>query len=123
MPANFAHKIPDTWSFEKSAGLIVVYATVIWCLAVVGALRNGQVYTTVGSEEKVQYLVNECHIPRSHFLDREVVHANRITCFDAADAASAFRYMQSDKHIGKIVIRIPEDAADLPTATSLATPE
>lgn len=43
MPANFAHKIPDTWSFEKSAGLIVVYATVIWCLAVVGALRNGQV--------------------------------------------------------------------------------
>ncbi|BCR96951.1 uncharacterized protein AKAW2_30270S [Aspergillus luchuensis] len=93
MPANFAHKIPDTWSFEKSAGLIVVYATVIWCLAVVGALRNGQtglvhsacggvglaairfcemrgaqVYTTVGSEEKVQYLVNECHIPRSRIL-------------------------------------------------------
>ncbi|BCR96952.1 uncharacterized protein AKAW2_30271S [Aspergillus luchuensis] len=61
--------------------------------------------------------------PYADFLDREVVHANRITCFDAADAASAFRYMQSDKHIGKIVIRIPEDAADLPTATSLATPE
>ncbi|RAH57989.1 hypothetical protein BO85DRAFT_519879 [Aspergillus piperis CBS 112811] len=61
--------------------------------------------------------------PYADFLDREVVHANRITCFDAADAASAFRYMQSGKHIGKIVIRIPEDAADLPTATSLATPE
>lgn len=57
------------------------------------------------------------------FLDREVVHTNRITCFDAADAPSAFRHLQSGKHIGKIVIRIPEDPANLPTATSLATPE
>lgn len=62
-------------------------------------------------------------MPYADFLDHEVVHANRITGFDAADAASAFRYMQSGKHIGKIVIRIPEDPADLPTATSLATLE
>ena len=62
-------------------------------------------------------------MPYADFLDREVVHTNRITCFDAADAASAFRYMQSGNHIGKIVIRIPEDPADLPTTTSLATPE
>ncbi|GLB07932.1 hypothetical protein AtubIFM57258_003300 [Aspergillus tubingensis] len=61
--------------------------------------------------------------PYADFLNREVVHASRITCFDAADAASAFRYMQSGKHIGKIVIRMPEDPAGLPTATSLATPE
>ncbi|PWY70601.1 NAD(P)-binding protein [Aspergillus eucalypticola CBS 122712] len=93
MPANFANKIPDTWSFEESAGLMIFYATVIWCFDVVGELRKGQtvlvhsafggvglaaiqfcemrgaqVYATVGSEEKVRYLVNGCHIPRSRIF-------------------------------------------------------
>jgi len=40
-----------------------------------------------------------------------------ITIFDASNIHEAFRYMQKGQHIGKIVIKFPESADDLPTAT------
>jgi hypothetical protein len=39
-----------------------------------------------------------------------------ITVFDAGNIQEAFRYMQKGQHIGKIVIKFPENADDLPTA-------
>jgi hypothetical protein len=41
-----------------------------------------------------------------------------ITAFDAENVHEAFRFMQKGQHIGKIVIRFPENANDLPTAPS-----
>ncbi|KAL3476656.1 fatty acid synthase S-acetyltransferase [Aspergillus californicus] len=42
-----------------------------------------------------------------------------ITMFDAEDVQAAFRYMQSGQHIGKIVVRFPEEATRLPVSTEL----
>ena len=39
-----------------------------------------------------------------------------ITTFEAGNIHEAFRYMQKGQHIGKIVIKFPEDPDDLPTA-------
>lgn len=43
-----------------------------------------------------------------------------VTCFDAADVPAAFRHMQTGKHIGKILVRIPEDLNTLPTRDTRA---
>jgi NAD(P)-dependent dehydrogenase (short-subunit alcohol dehydrogenase family)/aryl carrier-like protein len=37
--------------------------------------------------------------------------------FDAGDAAAAFRHLQNGDHIGKAVLRIPEDASNLATTS------
>ncbi|KNG90606.1 putative polyketide synthase [Aspergillus nomiae NRRL 13137] len=39
-----------------------------------------------------------------------------VTVFDAADVAKAFRYMQSGQHMGKIVVKMPDDPSTLPVA-------
>ncbi|KAL4866957.1 hypothetical protein BDV12DRAFT_210233 [Aspergillus spectabilis] len=39
-----------------------------------------------------------------------------VTCFDAAEVADAFRYMQTGQHIGKILVRMPDDPSVLPTS-------
>ncbi|KAF4231532.1 hypothetical protein CNMCM8980_005228 [Aspergillus fumigatiaffinis] len=39
-----------------------------------------------------------------------------VTVYDAANIAQAFRHMQSGKHIGKLVIRIPDDPSCLPAS-------
>ncbi|KAL4963693.1 type I polyketide synthase [Aspergillus stella-maris] len=38
-----------------------------------------------------------------------------VTCFDASDVAGAFRHMQTGQHIGKILVKMPEDVSKLPT--------
>lgn len=38
------------------------------------------------------------------------------TIYEATDIISAFRYMQTGKHMGKIIIKMPEDPAELPVA-------
>jgi hypothetical protein len=38
-----------------------------------------------------------------------------VSCFDAADVADAFRYMQTGQHMGKIVVRMPDNPSELPT--------
>jgi hypothetical protein len=40
-----------------------------------------------------------------------------ITTFDGAKVEEAFRYMQQGAHIGKIVIRIPQDSNELPVTS------
>ncbi|EGE05508.1 fatty acid synthase S-acetyltransferase [Trichophyton equinum CBS 127.97] len=39
-----------------------------------------------------------------------------IKVYDAADVSEAFRYMQQGTHMGKIVIRIPQDSSAIPLA-------
>ncbi len=43
-----------------------------------------------------------------------------VTCFDASDVPAAFRHMQSGQHIGKILVRMPEDLNTLPTRDTRA---
>jgi hypothetical protein len=43
-----------------------------------------------------------------------------VTCFDASDVPAAFRHMQTGQHIGKILVRMPEDLNTLPTKDTRA---
>lgn len=40
-----------------------------------------------------------------------------VTVFDAMEVEKAFRYMQKDIHIGKVLIKMPEDPATIPAAS------
>ncbi|RDW76877.1 putative Polyketide synthase (JCVI) [Aspergillus mulundensis] len=43
-----------------------------------------------------------------------------VSCFAAADVADAFRYMQIGQHMGKILVRMPDDLSELPTKDTRA---
>ncbi|KAI9375916.1 hypothetical protein BJX61DRAFT_539371 [Aspergillus egyptiacus] len=43
-----------------------------------------------------------------------------VTCFEASEVAAAFRHMQSGQHIGKILVRMPDNASDLPAKETRA---
>ncbi|KAG7414885.1 Highly reducing polyketide synthase FUM1 [Fusarium oxysporum f. sp. raphani] len=88
-------KIPSQLAFEDAATMPCVYATIVHSLLDVGGLRSGQsvlihsacggigiaalnlcrniegleIYTTVGNEEKVQYLVDNFGLPRSRIFN------------------------------------------------------
>ncbi|KAI1126023.1 putative polyketide synthase [Nemania abortiva] len=93
VPGFSCAKIPDTVDFQEAASLLVPYVTAIHSLINVGGLVKGQsvlihsacggvglaavqvaqmlqaeVYTSVSSEEKVQFLINEFGIPRSRIF-------------------------------------------------------
>lgn len=40
-----------------------------------------------------------------------------IKVFEAADVQEPFRYMQKGQHLGKIIVRLPENPDDLPSET------
>ncbi|KAJ5629451.1 Acyl transferase/acyl hydrolase/lysophospholipase [Penicillium herquei] len=93
IPRKRCCKIPDECSMVDGAGILVVYSTVFYSLIHVASLREGQtilihsacggvglaaiqvcrqigavIYATVGSEEKVEYLVEYWGIPRNHIF-------------------------------------------------------
>ncbi|OCL02964.1 putative polyketide synthase [Glonium stellatum] len=93
LPAPLAVKIPDSLSLEDAATMPACFATVIESLLNVGRLEKGQsvlihsaaggvghaaiqicrmigaeIYATVGTEEKVQYLISNFSIPRDHIF-------------------------------------------------------
>ncbi|KAL4814485.1 hypothetical protein BDW67DRAFT_186683 [Aspergillus spinulosporus] len=43
-----------------------------------------------------------------------------VSCFAATDVADAFRYMQTGQHMGKIVVRMPDNPSELPTSDTRA---
>lgn len=238
VPAVSCQPVPEQMSLEDAATISCIYATAIYCLITMGNLRKGQsvlihsacggvglaaiqvfrmigaeIYTTVGTSEKVNYLTDTVGIPADHIFDSrstsflqgvlkktngrgvdlvlnslsgELLHAswkcvakfgkmveigkrdfmghgkldmdgflgNRsfigvdlsvighenqealgglveqltgyfqqgkltpirpvFVFFDAVDVVKAFRHMQTGQHIGKIVVRIPEDPNTLP---------
>lgn len=97
-------KIPDDMSFSIAAGLPVIYATVIYSLTNVGRLVSGErilihsaaggvgqaaiqyakaigaeVFATVSSTDKVEFLMKEYGIPKSHiFSSRNMSFVNGI---------------------------------------------
>jgi NADPH:quinone reductase-like Zn-dependent oxidoreductase/2-polyprenyl-3-methyl-5-hydroxy-6-metoxy-1,4-benzoquinol methylase len=87
-------KLPDAMSFEDGATLPAVYCTAIYCLLDTGRLKKGmsvlihsaaggvgiaaiqiakmvsaEIYCTVSSEEKIQYLMTQFDIPRDHIYN------------------------------------------------------
>ncbi|KAF5025548.1 hypothetical protein F66182_2356 [Fusarium sp. NRRL 66182] len=87
-------KIPDSLSFVDGASLGLVFSTAIYSLIDIGRLEKGKsvlihsgaggvgqaaiqiaqmigadVYTTVGNEEKVKYLMETFNLPREHIFD------------------------------------------------------
>ncbi|KAI1760054.1 hypothetical protein GGR53DRAFT_106147 [Hypoxylon sp. FL1150] len=92
-PAEIVMKIPDNLTFEAAATIPVCFGTVIYSLMDIGRLEKGQsvlihsacggvglaalqlskmlgaeIYATVGSEKKVEYLASSYEIPRSHIF-------------------------------------------------------
>ncbi|PLB37997.1 ketoacyl-synt-domain-containing protein [Aspergillus candidus] len=86
-------RIPENWSLEDGATVPAVYSTIVYCLDFVGRLKAGQsvlihsacggvglaavqlcrlrgaeVYVTVGTADKVEYLVNTYQISRSRIF-------------------------------------------------------
>ncbi|KAI1333951.1 acyl transferase domain-containing protein [Xylariaceae sp. FL0016] len=244
LPADLVARAPATVSDEDAAGLIIPYATVLWSFLEKAHLKAGQavlihsaaggvgiaaihiarwigadIYCTVGSQAKVEFLMNELGVPRERIfqshddsfvtdvmrstnglgvdvvlnsLSGELLHAswscvavhgcmvdigkrdflgrgrlamnpfvgNRAffgvdlatmiieakyrlvpylrqsielveagiaavlhptTAFEADRVQDAFRYMQKGVHMGRIVVRMPEDPLSLPLA--LPTPK
>ncbi|CAG9990503.1 unnamed protein product [Clonostachys byssicola] len=98
------HKLPDNLSFADGATMVIVFLTAIYALIHVGRLHKGmsvlihsgcggvglasiqiahmlgaQVYTTVGSEEKVNYLMRAFGLPRNRiFSSRDESFAHDI---------------------------------------------
>ncbi|CAI6083821.1 unnamed protein product [Clonostachys chloroleuca] len=87
------HKLPDNLSFADGATMVIVFLTAIYALIHTGRLQKGmsvlihsgcggvglasiqiahmlgaQVYTTVGSEEKVNYLMKAFGLPRNRIF-------------------------------------------------------
>ncbi|KAE8140176.1 hypothetical protein BDV38DRAFT_280173 [Aspergillus pseudotamarii] len=91
---NFCVKIPSGLSFEDAATMPCVFATVIYSIFHIGNLKRGQsilihsacggiglatislarmagaeIYTTVGNEEKVKFLMDNLGIPRNRIFN------------------------------------------------------
>lgn len=57
-----------------------------------------------------------------HYLKGDLKPITPITTFDAENIKEAFEYMQTGSHIGKIVIKFPQDDV-LPLAATIPLPE
>ncbi|KAI0176547.1 hypothetical protein GGR52DRAFT_571510 [Hypoxylon sp. FL1284] len=93
-PAEVAMKIPDSLSFEAAATIPICFSTVLYSLIDIGRLEQGQsilihsacggvglaalqvskmlgieIFATVGSDRKVEYLVKNYGIPRSRIFN------------------------------------------------------
>ena len=102
VPKQSILQVPKAWSLEQAATVPVVYATVLYALVIRGHIRKGEkvlvhsgsggigqaaitvalgynceVFTTVGTEDKKQFLLNKFpkltadHISNSHDLSFE----------------------------------------------------
>ncbi|KAK1139769.1 Type I Iterative Polyketide synthase (PKS) [Aspergillus melleus] len=94
VPAHACSELPATMSLDDAAGIMVVFNTVMYSLTEVGRLRKGQsiliqaacggvglaavqlcqtigaeIYCTVGSEKKAQYLIETFGIPRHRIFN------------------------------------------------------
>ncbi|KAI1209352.1 fatty acid synthase S-acetyltransferase [Annulohypoxylon truncatum] len=90
----FCAKIPDRLSFDEAASMLMPYVTAIHSLINVGCLEKGQsvlihsacggvglaaiqisqmlgadIYATVGNDEKVQFLMDNYHLPRNKIFN------------------------------------------------------
>ncbi|TID06330.1 Compactin diketide synthase mokB [Colletotrichum higginsianum] len=68
-PADLVERISDDITFAEAATIPVVFSTVIESLINIGQLEKGQIYATVGSEAKAQYLVETFGIARDHIFN------------------------------------------------------
>ncbi|KAI9374619.1 ketoacyl-synt-domain-containing protein [Aspergillus egyptiacus] len=93
VPGDFCYPVPSDMSLEEAATLPIAYASAIYSLLHLAQLQKGQsvlihsgcgavgqaaihicqllhatVYVTVGTELKVQYLMDEFQLPRSHIF-------------------------------------------------------
>ncbi|KAJ5631672.1 fatty acid synthase S-acetyltransferase [Penicillium longicatenatum] len=216
VPSFCCLHIPPKLSLEDAATVPVVFSTVIYTLNTLGGLRKGQsvlihsaaggvglaaiqlcqllgaeIYATVGSDAKAQYLIDKYQIPRHRIfnsrnpsfkdgvlgetngkgvdivlnsLSGESLHASwecvaeqgkmleigkrdmmghgklnmnpfsetmgsyldqgalkpiePKNVFEATDAQAAFRLMQTGQHMGKIVIKIPENLDQIPASVT-----
>lgn len=94
IPSQFAVRIPDTINFQGAATMPIVYCTVIHAVVNNGGLKRGQsiliqsacggvglaaiqiskmlgleIFATVGSEEKIQYLIDNYQIQRHRIFN------------------------------------------------------
>ncbi|KAL4899855.1 hypothetical protein BDW74DRAFT_188874 [Aspergillus multicolor] len=81
------------------------------------ATLNSAAELYVGHPSSRNLLTPDSSVPVKKGL---VGSVSPISCFAAADVADAFRYMQTGQHMGKIVVRIPDDLGELPTKDTQA---
>lgn len=108
LKANNVTRIPETLAFDEAATMTLAYGTALYALVDKGGLRKGQtvlihaasggvgqaaiqvcqmvgaeIYVTVGSEEKVQYLQENYNVPRAR-----IFHSRSASFYDDVMAAT-----------------------------------
>ncbi|QVM13747.1 hypothetical protein D8B26_008378 [Coccidioides posadasii str. Silveira] len=98
----------------------------------VAQMLEAELYVTVGSDEKVKYLMDHCHIPRKtgsltpkrihiaralifsilDFYNKGFISPLPITIFPAAQTQDAFRFMEKGQHIGRLGVSIKNAGGD-----------
>ncbi|GLA23998.1 type I Iterative Polyketide synthase (PKS) [Aspergillus niger] len=68
LSATFCRKIPADLALDDAATMGSVYMTAWYCLCHLGRLQNGDIFATVGNEDKAMYLIEEFGIPRNHIF-------------------------------------------------------
>ncbi|KAJ5989668.1 Acyl transferase/acyl hydrolase/lysophospholipase [Penicillium waksmanii] len=84
VPEDVCEKIPGGLSFEDAATMPCVFATALYSIFDVGNLQKGQmigaeIFTTVGNDEKVNFLMQNFGLPRNRiFTSRDTSFVNDI---------------------------------------------
>ncbi|KAB2572374.1 Reducing polyketide synthase rdc5 [Lasiodiplodia theobromae] len=73
------HRLPSWLSFQDAATITLVYSTSMHALLDLGGLRKGQIYATVGTDEKRRFLTEQFGVPSDHiFSSRTPEFATKI---------------------------------------------
>lgn len=84
--------------------------------------------TFLGGEASRFMATHKCRVARllelllEHYLKGDLKPITPITTFDAENIEEAFKYMQKGSHIGKVVIKFPQEDT-LPLAPTIPLPE
>ncbi|KAL8718942.1 MAG: hypothetical protein Q9225_003986 [Loekoesia sp. 1 TL-2023] len=74
-PIQGVHALPDSMSFEDAAKLPCVWLVVLYCLMDVCQVRSGQIFATVGTQEKRDFLI------KHHGIHPHRIYDSRSTSF------------------------------------------
>ncbi|OLN81992.1 Lovastatin diketide synthase LovF 19, partial [Colletotrichum chlorophyti] len=84
MPEIYCTKLPESLTFEEAATMPCVFGTAMYGLSVlihsacggvgqaaiqIAKMLGAEIFCTVGSEEKIEYLMNVFDIPRNHIFN------------------------------------------------------
>ncbi|KJF61407.1 polyketide synthase [Coccidioides immitis RS] len=97
------HSIINVGRVTKGQSVLIHSACGVGLAAIqVAQMLEAELYVTVGSDEKVKYLMDHCHIPRKTGSLTPVT----------TQTQDAFRFMEKGQHIGRLGVSIKDAGGD-----------